>query len=55
MSAAADGTQPAGFDHLPLDGETPFFAKPAQALDNPVVSDLLGRATILADHELALV
>ena len=54
MSAAADGTQPAGFDHLPLDGETPFFAKSAQAIDNPVVSDLLGRAAILADHELAL-
>jgi len=54
LSAAADRTEPTGFNHLPLDGETPFFAKPAQALDNPIVPDLLGRATIIADHELTL-
>ena len=54
LPGAAGGTQPAGFDHLPLDGKAPPFAEPAQALDDFVVPDLLGRPTIFADHELAL-
>src|SRR5438132_9277076 len=54
LPGAAGGAQPAGLDDLALDGKTPPFAQPAQAPHYFVVADLLGGATVLADHELAL-
>src|SRR5690349_6134607 len=54
LPGAASGAQPAGLDDLPLDSKTPPFAQPTQAPYDFVVADLLGGATVLADHELAL-
>src|SRR5262245_20647889 len=53
LPGAAGGAQPAGLDDLPLDGKTPPFAEAPQAPHDFVVADLLGGATVLADHELA--
>src|ERR1700741_5313646 len=54
-SGTASRTQPAPLDYLPFAREAAPFAEPAQALPDVVVLDLLGRATVVADHELALV
>src|SRR5882724_5455258 len=48
LPGAAGGAQPAGFDHLPLDGKAPPFAQPAQAPHDFVVADLLGGTTVFA-------
>src|SRR5882724_6138062 len=53
LSGAAGGAPPAGLDDLALDGKTPPFAQPTQAPHDFVVANLLGGATVLADHELA--
>ena len=54
LPGLAGGTQPAGLDHLPLDGETSPFAEPAQACHDFVVLNLFGRAAVFTDYELAL-
>lgn len=54
MDGSAGGAQPARFDDLPGDGEAAIRAEPAQRFDDCVVLDFLGRAAIVADHELAL-
>jgi len=55
MGRAAGGAQPARFDDLSGDGKAAVFAEPAQALHDCVVLDFLGRAAIVANHELAFV
>ena len=54
LPSPTSGTQPAGFDHLPLDGKTPPFAEPVQACHDLVVLNLFGRAAVFTDYELAL-
>jgi hypothetical protein len=54
VSCAAGRTQSSRLDDLPFHGKASVFAEPAQAFDDLVVTDLLCRAAIFANHELAL-
>jgi hypothetical protein len=54
VSCAAGRTQSSCLDNLPFYGKAPVLAEPAQALNDLVVTDLLCRTAIFANHELAL-
>jgi len=54
VCGTAGGTPSTGLDHLALDSETPTLAEPAQTPHDLFVPDLLGRAAVVADHELAV-
>ena len=54
MRTAAGGTQSTRLDYLPRNSKTASFAEPAKALHDRGVPNLFGRATVLTNHELAL-